>query len=104
MTNLDIIREHLDQPELLTQLAEEAAELSKAALKLRRVYTGVNPTPVTGKEAFENLLEELADVYVCFHALGFDTPVNLGQIQRTVNAKKERWAMRLEASNPEREH
>ena len=31
------IKQHLPQDELLTQLAEEAAELSQAALKLRRV-------------------------------------------------------------------
>jgi NTP pyrophosphatase (non-canonical NTP hydrolase) len=99
MTNIDIIREHLDQPELLTQLAEEAAELCKAALKLRRVYTGVNPTPVSGKEAFTNLLEELADVYVCIHALGFDTCEHLNLVQRTANAKMERWAGRLDAAH-----
>lgn len=100
MTSVDIIRERLDQPELLTQLAEEAAELGKAALKLRRVYTGVNPTPVTGQEAFENLLEELADVYVCISALGLDTCMNLSQVQRTMLMKMERWAGRLEAAHP----
>lgn len=99
MTNIDIIREHLDQPELLTQLAEEAAELGKAALKLRRVYTGVNPTPVTGAEAFANLLEELADVYVCIHALGFDNCEHLRQVQLTMNEKLDRWAGRLNAAH-----
>lgn len=29
------------------QLAEEATELDKAALKLARIYRGENPTPVT---------------------------------------------------------
>lgn len=36
-----------------------------AALKLRRVRCGVNPTPVSEKDAFENLVEELADIYLC---------------------------------------
>lgn len=31
--------------ELLAGLAEEAAELTQAALKLRRCYDGTNPTP-----------------------------------------------------------
>ena len=57
--SITTIRAHLDQDEMLAQLAEEAAELAQAALKLRRVYTGVNPTPVAGKDAFQKLLEEL---------------------------------------------
>lgn len=99
MTNIDIIRKYLDQPELLNQLAEEAAELAKAALKLRRVYTGINPTPVTGKEAFDNLLEEMADVYNCIHVLGFDTCVNLNEVQRIMLGKQSRWAERLKEAN-----
>lgn len=103
MNHLDTIREHLDQPELLAQLAEEAAELGKAALKLRRVYTGVNPTPITGKEAFENLLEELADVYVCIAALGFDRSIDNMRVERTMKAKMERWAGRLESQRNKQE-
>lgn len=64
MTPIDTVREYLDQDELLAQLAEEAAELAQAALKLRRAYTGINPTPVTRRAAYNALLEELADVYV----------------------------------------
>lgn len=94
--SIDTIREHLGQAELLAQLAEEASELAKAALKLRRVYTGVNPTPVTGKEAFQNLLEEMADVSVCIHVLDFDRGENLCKVQQIMRAKVARWAARLE--------
>lgn len=97
---IDVIREHLDQSELLTQLAEEAAELSKAALKLRRVYTGINPTPVTGKEAFNNLLEELADVYTCVHVMNLDTIENMNEVQRIMLTKQQRWAERLDTMKP----
>lgn len=46
--NLDEkIKQHIPQDELLAQLAEECAELSQAALKLRRALTGINPTSVT---------------------------------------------------------
>ena len=39
--NLDEkIKQHIPQDELLAQLAEECAELSQAALKLRRALTG----------------------------------------------------------------
>ena len=61
--NLDEkIKQHIPQDELLAQLAEECAELSQAALKLRRALTGINPTPVTADEARWNLVEEVADV------------------------------------------
>lgn len=96
MSDIDTIQEHLSQAEVLAQLAEEAAELSKAALKLRRAYTGCNPTPVTSKEAFENLLEELADIQVCIAVLGFDRGTDRMEIGRIMNAKMERWAGRLE--------
>lgn len=52
----------LPEEEILAQMAEECVEASKAALKLRRVRCGVNPTPVSEKDAFENLVEELADI------------------------------------------
>ena len=71
-SSIEIVRDHLDQPELLVQLAEEATELAQAALKLRRAYTGVNPTPITAKDAYQGLLEEIADVSNCITALGFD--------------------------------
>ena len=45
-------------PAALEQLAEEAAELSQAALKLARVLRGENPTPVTRREVRKHLIEE----------------------------------------------
>lgn len=44
----------LPKEEILAQLAEECAEASKAALKLRRACSGVNPTPVSENEALLN--------------------------------------------------
>ena len=52
------IIETLPETERLAQLAEEAAELAQAALKLRRAIDGTNPTPKTIAEARENLIEE----------------------------------------------
>lgn len=53
----------------LEQLAEEAAELAKAALKLARVVRAENPTPVDYDTAFRSLCEELGDVRVCVAVL-----------------------------------
>ena len=95
-THLDVVREYLDPEELLTQLAEEATELAKAALKLRRAYSGINPTPVTSKDAFEDLMEEIADVANCLTVLGFDRSIDRMRVARIGQEKMARWANRLE--------
>jgi NTP pyrophosphatase (non-canonical NTP hydrolase) len=43
-------------------LAEEAAEVCHAALKLSRILRGDNPTPVSANDAIENLNEEYTDL------------------------------------------
>lgn len=93
--NLDEkIKQHLPQDELLAQLAEEAAELSQAALKLRRALTGINPTPVTAEEARANLVEEIADILnVSDLLLEID---DVDEIYDIVQRKRERWLKRLE--------
>lgn len=93
------IKQHLPEEELLLQLAEECAELAQAALKLRRVLTGINPTPVTESEARSNLLEEAADVYcVLGLLLGHEEHAEMYNITKR---KKERWAARLaQEDNP----
>ena len=87
------IKQHIPQDELLAQLAEECAELSQAALKLRRALTGINPTPVT-VEARKNLVEETADVYNVMGLL-LDAADN-AEIYSIIRRKKERWLKRLE--------
>lgn len=88
------IKQHLPQDELLAQLAEECAELSQAALKLRRALTGINPTPVAADEARRNLVEEAADVYNVLGLL-LDAEDN-AEIYSIIRRKKERWLKRLE--------
>lgn len=88
------IKQRLPQDELLAQLAEECAELSQAALKLRRALTGINPTPVTVEEARKNLVEETADVYNVMGLL-LDAADN-AEIYSIIRRKKERWLKRLE--------
>ena len=88
------IKQHLPQDELLAQLAEECAELSQAALKLRRALTGINPTPVAADEARRNLVEEAADVYNVLGLL-LDAEDN-AEIYSIIRRKKERWLNRLE--------
>lgn len=56
---------YLPEEEVLAQLAEEAAELAQAALKLRRVLDGTNPTPLSESKARAALAEERTDVSLC---------------------------------------
>ena len=84
------IIEILGESEVLAQLAEEAAELAQAALKLRRVLDGRNPTPAT-KESFRaNLVEEYNDVVNCAQLLGVLV------VPCVIQGKRARWKMRLE--------
>lgn len=99
---IDFIRGQLAQEELLAQLAEEAAELSQAALKLRRVLDGKNPTPVTYGDALEDLREEIADVTLCITVLGLD---EIMDTHDRMMSKMFRWSDRLkDAQKKEVEH
>lgn len=87
------VKEQTLRTELLAQLAEEAAELTHAALKMRRVIEGTNPTPVSPDQAFENLVEEVADVRLLLDLLDFDLiPL---EIQKRMDEKLMRWQSRL---------
>ena len=89
-----VIRELLEGTELLAQLAEETAELGKAALKLRRAIDGTNPTPISVEEAFGNFEEEIVDVLLCLDVLGYDLQ-ELSKYRGIMDGKRERWVNRL---------
>lgn len=96
---VETVRAYLTPAEIMAQLAEEAAELAKAALKLRRTYSDANPTPVSTEEAFDNLMEELADVQNCVFALEINHSTDLMKVRRISISKMQRWAERLEESH-----
>ena len=80
-------------PVRLEQLAEEAAELTQAALKLARKYRGESPTPKTKEECIRKLHEETADVMACLDCL-LDVLDGASVMDRK-HEKIERWAERL---------
>ncbi len=94
MTEVEKIRKMLNEDELLCQLAEEAAELSQAALKLRRALTGVNPTPASYHDAREKPLEEYGDVPNSVEAL--ISPLESDYVVNRRMQKRKRWVKRLE--------
>lgn len=88
---MNIIKQKVPVTELLAGLAEEASELAQAALKLRRVYDGTNPTPVKEEDAQERLYEEMADVKLYCSML----KVNVKYISEVMLSKQKRWEQRL---------
>ena len=86
------VTDFLPQEELLAQLAEEAAELAHAALKLRRVMDGRNPTPVGYAQAMKDLHEEIADVTLCIDQI---SSVDFGKVNQIRKGKLGRWISRL---------
>lgn len=88
----EYINKRLSHRELLEQLAEEAAELTQAALKkIRADKLSTNYTPVTEAKALSDLKEEICDVLVVLKVMGLldvtsDTECDI---------KLMRWAERL---------
>lgn len=93
MNDLEYITAKLGTLEILCQLAEEASELSQAALKLRRVLDKTNPTPVDFNAAYDNLLEEIADVEGAVKVLTLDRKKE--EIAKISSDKITRWAQRI---------
>lgn len=95
----ETILDYLEAGEVFCQLAEEATELGKAALKYRRACgCTINTTPVTIGDAYKALLEEIADVRVCLSVLGLEDGAAAIEIERIANEKLARWYKRLAES------
>lgn len=91
----------LPKTEILGQLAEELAEASAAASKLRRKIDGKNPTPKTLEECWEDLKKEIGDVINAIDALTEQDSQNyhefMSECGEYAEPKMERWLSRLEA-------
>lgn len=95
----------LPKTEILAQLAEKASKLAQAALELRCVLNGTNPTPKSVEECLENIQEEMADVFVCLTMFGKSAERDgiliynryMEKIIKIENEKEAHWLSRLEA-------
>lgn len=76
-------------PAMYELLAEESAELAKAALKMARVLRQENPTPVTLIEAESMVREEWTDVIQCAEEINI--MIDLDQIEAKQKRFFERW-------------
>lgn len=87
------VRDNLLTSDLYLALAEEASELSQAAAKQARILIGNNPSPVSHEDGEQNVLEELADVYVCANVLYGRTKDDY--VSDIMETKLSRWVSRL---------
>lgn len=100
--NISEIRDNTPVPEQLTMLAEECAELSQAALKLRRTIDhNASPTSTTYDYALDNFREEIADVLVCIRIIGgyLDYMEPCASVADIMEYKVKRWCDRLKGVN-----
>ncbi len=88
INEIDIITE-TGEPAAYEQLAEEATELAKAALKCARVIRKESYTPKTIEECKDELKEEFSDVICCANTL------KLQYSEEIVNYKTFRWKQRI---------
>ena len=88
-------------PALLEQLAEECAELGQASLKYARRLRGENPTPKTGQECIDALVEETADVELCLNILIVAGIISNEDILKVFERKDNRWLDRLKEAHHE---
>jgi NTP pyrophosphatase (non-canonical NTP hydrolase) len=99
MSNKEYIKSRVSNRALLEQLAEEAAEVSQAALKLiRTMPNSENPTPVTFNQACEDLTQELFDVVIAADILGLTLST---EAIKDDHPKIVRWAERVRAKEGE---
>jgi NTP pyrophosphatase (non-canonical NTP hydrolase) len=90
---LRAVSEKLGWLEWLSQTAEEAAELSQAANKLRRAYKDLTPVPTS--KAKHQLAEEAADLLVCLERLREEGDLDMDDVLDIALTKAAHWHGRI---------
>lgn len=99
-----MLAEVIGTPAMLEQTAEECAELAKACLKIARFMRGDNPVhQTTIKEMYQNLSEEMADMYICCSELAEHLEMH-DAIDSDIVFKRTRMACRLDGSEELESH
>ena len=97
ITEEKTVAERIGLPALFEQTAEECMELAHALLKYARKIRGQNPTPKSEEEILHNVIEEMADVNLCYGEILCNfTEDERNKIERIMRRKQDRWYKRLE--------
>ena len=95
MDNIDYISKNISELAVLMALAEEASELSKAAIKLARAKGLLdNPTPISVEQAEADLIEEYNDLLNCIDVLCEMSSLAIEDMDLRMR-KCRRWAERI---------
>lgn len=98
----ELIQAKVPPDEVMAVLAEESAELSHAALKMRRAFKTLNegednpnPTPISFEDAMTELYEEVADVLLALKMCEMLESDDIDIIGNIMLTKGLRWVQRL---------
>lgn len=95
MDDIDYIANNISELAVLMALAEEASELSKAAMKLARAKGLLdNPTPISVEQAENDLIEEYNDLLICVGVLNKMSSLAIEDMDLRMR-KCRRWAERI---------
>lgn len=96
MDDVDYIANNISELAVLMALAEEASELSKAAMKLARAKGLLdNPTPISVEQAENDLIEEYNDLLNCIVMLNKVSGLTVSENTVLRDSKYRRWAIRI---------
>ena len=96
MDNIDYISKNISELAVLMALAEEASELSKAAMKVARAKGLLdNPTPISVEQAENDLIEEYNDLLNCIVMLNKVSGLTVSENTVLRDSKYRRWAVRI---------
>ena len=98
MDNIDYISKNISELAVLMALAEEASELSKAAMKVARAKGLLdNPTPISVEQAEDDLIEEYNDLLICVGVLNKMPSLTICVDVDLRKRKCSRWAERIKS-------
>ena len=98
MDNIDYIANNISELAALIALAEDATELSKAAMKLARAKGLLdNPTPISVEQAEADLIEEYNDLLICVGVLNKMPSLTICVDVDLRKRKCSRWAERIKS-------
>ena len=93
------VRELNTTPNILTISIEELAELMQVICKLKRLNSQDKTLRKEEYQIFEDLKEELSDVYLLLEQIKLITAINDYEIERRINEKIKRTFEKVGVSN-----
>lgn len=104
MDDIDYIANNISELAVLMALAEEATEISKAAMKFARAKGLLdNPTPISVEQAEADLIEEYNDLLICVGVLNKMPSLTICVDVDLRKRKCRRWAERIKRQKDTKE-